>query len=355
MDGLVFDDYFYPNGIPSNSSAGDYSEWTASGTSMSIGDWRRSNVNRMVKAVYDMIQATKPYVRFGISPAGVACTDRSVANKYGVTPCPSNTTDWQYNGIFSDPVAWISSGTIDYISPQVYWKIGANADYATISPWWQKISAQFGRHAYISSSISGMTSSSSASDYVEYANQVQLNRDESTDGNFGSIFYSCKYLYEINNNSLAHYLKSSVYARPALVPALTWKTGTNPGTVTDVKCTSGTLTWKGYNGVRYSVYAFPSSMSTSDFNKQGEYLLDMSYAESYTLPAAYRGADWQYAVCVVDRVGNEYDPSFSNSVVLGDADPVTLVSPAVGSKHEGESHAHLHSSHCRFLQASGGC
>lgn len=337
VDGLVFDDYFYPNGIPSNSSAGDYTEWSSSGTALSLGDWRRDNVNRMVKAVYDMIQSTKPYVRFGISPAGVACTDRSVANKYGVTPCPSNTSDWQYNGIFSDPVAWISSGTVDYISPQVYWKIGANADYSTISPWWEKISAQFGRHAYISSSISGMTSSSSASDYVEYANQAQLNRDKSTDGNFGSIFYSCKYLYEISGNSLAHYLKSTVYARPALVPVLSWKQGTNPGVVTDVKCASGTLTWKGYNGLRYSVYAFPSSMPTSDFHQQTDYLLDMSYSESFTIPEAYRGADWQYAVCVVDRVGNEYDPAFSNSVVLGDADPVTLVSPAEGAKLEGDA------------------
>ena len=54
VDGLVFDDYFYPNGIPESSDADDYSEWRNSGTSMSIGDWRRDNVNRMVKSVYDL-------------------------------------------------------------------------------------------------------------------------------------------------------------------------------------------------------------------------------------------------------------------------------------------------------------
>ena len=36
-------------------------------------------------------------------------------------------SDWQYNGIFSDPVAWLEAGTIDYISPQLYWK----TDHAT--------------------------------------------------------------------------------------------------------------------------------------------------------------------------------------------------------------------------------
>ena len=58
VDGIVFDDYFYPNGIPETNSAGDYSDWQNSGTSLDFGDWRRDNVNRMVKAVYDGIAAS---------------------------------------------------------------------------------------------------------------------------------------------------------------------------------------------------------------------------------------------------------------------------------------------------------
>ena len=76
----------------------------------------------MVQAVYDMIQETRPEVRYGISPAGVAATSSAVASQYGVDPCPAGS-DWQYNGIFSDPLAWLAAQSIDYISPQVYWKI----------------------------------------------------------------------------------------------------------------------------------------------------------------------------------------------------------------------------------------
>ena len=118
IDGIIFDDYFYPDGIPSTSEAGDYTLWKSSGTSMSFGDWRRDNVNQMVRDVYNMIQEEKPYVKFGISPAGAACTSPSVAAGHGVEPCPV-ASDWQYNGIFSDPVAWLKEGTIDYISPQL--------------------------------------------------------------------------------------------------------------------------------------------------------------------------------------------------------------------------------------------
>lgn len=74
VDGILYDDYFYPDGISSGSDAGDYQEWLDSNTDMTFGDWRRANVNRMVKAVYDMIQITRPDIRFGISPAGVAGT-----------------------------------------------------------------------------------------------------------------------------------------------------------------------------------------------------------------------------------------------------------------------------------------
>ncbi len=313
VDGILYDDYFYPDGIPSNNTADDYTEWQQSGTSLSIGDWRRDNVNRMVKAVYDMIQTVKPWVRFGISPAGVACTSSSLAAKYGVEPCPSGTSDWQYSGIFSDPLAWISSQSLDYISPQVYWKIGASANYATITPWWGQVVKKFGRHVYISTSISSIKSTSDANQYVEYANQAEINRNSSLDGAFGSIYYSCKYLYMRNKNSLASYLRGTVYSRPALVPALPWKQGNNPGPISSLALNgSGELTWNGYDNVRYSVYAFPATLHPSSFTKQVGYLLDMTYATNYKIPVEYQGSNWQYAVCVVDRVGNEYDP-----VILG--------------------------------------
>lgn len=314
VDGILYDDYFYPNGIPSNETAGDYQEWKDAKTGMSLGDWRRANVNRMVKAVYDMIQDTKPYVRFGISPAGVAATSKSVADKYGVDPCPSGTGDWQYNGIFSDPLAWISSQTIDYISPQVYWKIGATANYATITPWWNKVAAKFNRHAYISSSISSITKNSNATAYAEYANQTQLNRTSSVDGNPGAIYYSCKYLYAMAPKSLAAHLKATVFTQPALPPAMSWKQGNAPGKVTHIEKSGNLLSWKGFEGVRYSIYAFPCNADAGIAINQSQYLMGMSYSPRFELPAKVAGEGWLYAVCVVDRVGNEYAPAFSENL-----------------------------------------
>lgn len=340
VDGILYDDYFYPNGIPSNSSAGDYQEWLQSGTTMSIGDWRRDNVNRMVKAVYDMIQQERPEVRFGISPAGVTCTSQAVADSHGVER--SSGSDWQYNGIFSDPVQWYEDKSVDYISPQIYWHIGNSAaDYGQLAPWWNRVAHQFGRHMFVSHSISSLKSSSygsdnpepsmtASNDYDEYANEVELMRTTNEDGAMGSIFYSTRYIYNLGAaESFGHYLKRVVYQRPALPPAMPWKAGSDPGPVTDLSIDGDLLSWQGHEGVRYTVYAFPASMARDQFSREGEFLLGMTYDTHFTIPADLL-ADYQYAVCVLDRVGNEYDPAF-----LGDAlDPLpspVLLEPAAGA------------------------
>ena len=328
VDGILYDDYFYPQNIPTDASAEDYGEWQASGTTLSFGDWRRDNVNRMVRAVYDMIQETRPEVRYGISPAGVAATSSAVASQYGVDPCPAGS-DWQYNGIFSDPLAWLSDQSIDYISPQVYWPIGATADYGKITPWWGKVAAKFERQVYISSSISSLTNASTDVQYKEFANEVELNRTSSMDGNPGAIFYSCKYLYALNSYSLAHYLKNTVFTHPALPPVMPWKEGYNPGAVQGLARMGNTISWDGYDDVRYTVYAFPMTMNTSTFTGQIDYLLGMTYEPSYEIPEQYRQG-YQFAVCVLDRVGNEWEPAFL-SVELDQLDNPVPISPRDGA------------------------
>ena len=325
VDGILYDDYFYPSGIPTDSSAEDYGEWQASGTTLSFGDWRRDNVNRMVQAVYDMIQETRPEVRYGISPAGVAASSSAVAGSHGVEPCPTGS-DWQYNSIFSDPLAWLEAKSIDYISPQVYWPFGHSTnDYGLITEWWGKIAAHFERQVYISSSISGLTNSSTDVQYKEYANEVEFNRTSSVDGCPGAIFYSCKYLYALNHNSLGHYLKNTVYTHPALPPVMPWKEAINPGQVQNLERTGNTIQWEGYDDVRYTVYAFPMTMNTTTFTGQIDYLLGMTYDTSYEIPSQYQQG-YQYAVCVLDRVGYEWEPAFL-SVELDQLDNPILISP----------------------------
>jgi uncharacterized lipoprotein YddW (UPF0748 family) len=89
LDGIVFDDYFYPYGGTSNQDATSQSQyfpaWSAEHPGKTVHDWRRDNVNRMIADVYDTIQAVKPYITFGVSPFGIWTTSASVAAAEGIS------------------------------------------------------------------------------------------------------------------------------------------------------------------------------------------------------------------------------------------------------------------------------
>lgn len=112
VDGIHFDDYFYPSlgtNYKTNFDAAEYvayvSECTENGTTPdSIVVWRRNNVSTMVKKVYSAIKKIDPQVKFGISPAGNISNLKSSSSYY------------------VDIEKWLSSSNyVDYICPQIYW------------------------------------------------------------------------------------------------------------------------------------------------------------------------------------------------------------------------------------------
>ena len=100
----------------------------------SQADWRRDNVNTLVREMNERIKAIKPWVKFGISPFGIwrnSSTD----------PTGSATNGLQsYDEIYADTREWVRQGWLDYIVPQLYWHIGFDrADYAKLLPWWSNV------------------------------------------------------------------------------------------------------------------------------------------------------------------------------------------------------------------------
>ena len=272
----------------------------------------------MVKAVYDMIQREKPWVRFGISPAGVACTSQSLADKYGIDPCPSGS-DWQYNGIFSDPVSWLKGHLIDFIAPQVYWKIGfKRADFSLVAPWWCKTARKFSRQAFVSMCIDKLMTTS---EFPEWAAEMEILRRNCAKDQGGTIFWSVRNLYNKPGLSeqLCHYLKRTVYQYPSLMPLTPWRNNVarKAPVVNFLKQEGNKLTWQLIPRCRYTVYAFPKTVDKTTFGTEVKYMLSMVYNPerggemvTYTIPAHLRAA-YQFAVCPLDRYGNEYAPSFT--------------------------------------------
>ena len=103
IDGVHFDDYFYPTTDP----ALDAARFAASGAG-DLGSWRRANVTALVKAAHDAVKAADPTLRFGISPQGN----------------PDNDLTEQYSDVTSWLTAEGEDAVVDYLCPQIYWGFG---------------------------------------------------------------------------------------------------------------------------------------------------------------------------------------------------------------------------------------
>ena len=276
----------------------------------------------MVKAVYDTIQKIKPYVTFGMSPAGVSASSQAVADKYGVDRCTYGS-DWQYNGIYADPLAWLSEGSIDYISPQLYWGFAHPTNsYGGLCPWWSKVANKFGKHFYPSSNvnISGLANHPPE---VEIGKQMECNRSNDLNGAPGYVYFSVGNFFSPYPVDL--YLKANQFQNKALPPAIDWKPAPEQGIV-DNLVLDDSLRWTyGKDSLRYTVYAAPKDntnpLTTAPF------LQGISYEKQFALPTGVSEATHRIAVSVLDRYGNEFAPR-----VLGESPATsaatTLIAPA---------------------------
>ena len=343
VDGILFDDYFYPSGGTSESTdAPDYDDYKASGTTLSIGNWRRANVNQMVKDVYNAIQAKRPDVRFGISPAGVA---HKSASSYGLnTDLVRNMSDWQYSQIYSDPLAWLADGTVDFLSPQCYWSTAHSTNpYDKLVQWWSYAVPKFGRHFYSSQESADVGSdgelTNNTNGWGELNDQILYNRQYDENNAPGTIFYSAAYINGPTKTGLGNYLKANAWAYKSLTPEITWKNGPVYGKVSNLAYSNGTLSWteitNGNANIRYTVYAVPSSV-TVDAAKAADgdgfdvqYLQKVVYGSSYAVASDKQNNYW-YAVCVYDGYGKEHEAAIVN-YSDGESEKATLISPINGA------------------------
>lgn len=328
VDGVIFDDYFYQSGYQNSY---DDAYYQATGAGMTRNDWRRAQVNEMVRMVHDTIRAVRPYVHFGIGPAGIAGKSNTSAPVYGVEPCPVGS-DWQYNGIYSDPLAWFDQKTIDYMAPQCYWTIGSGNDYDVLTDWWSKMASHFGRHMYPSEDLSGGKGQSSSM-AEEIGKQMILDREHDRLGAPGSCWYSLN--TAMKSSTFFRYIRNNVNQHPAVVPQMWWMKQATPLFVSNIRYqTVGprfVLTWdEPQPNLRYVVYRVPlDSINEAGIFARSEFVREVTYSNQCVIST--NEGNVKFAVSVLDRYGNEYPARWYGNTPIGNATPATLAYPADGA------------------------
>ncbi len=299
VDGIVFDDYFYPYPITSGGStvpfpdSTSYAKYTAAGGTMSLGDWRRDNVNRMVRDVNLMIKQEKPTLRFGIAPFGIW----RPGNPSGVSGLDS------YSEIYADSRKWLQQGWLDYFSPQLYWPTTSTGQpYGALLTWWTQQNT-LGRHMW-PSNYTSRVNDGTASAFTVSELQQQINVTRSTAGATGNVHFSIKTLRD-NKGGLTTALKGNQYAAAALVPATTWLDSTPPpAPVVTPGAVSGanrTVSWSAATGAEAARWWTLYSLELGVWMPR----VIPGPTTSATIPATATAV----AVRAVDALGNEGPPT----------------------------------------------
>lgn len=304
VDGVQFDDYFYP--YPEKDAAGremnfpDDASWRKYGLPKKLDRdiWRRDNINEFVRTIYESIKAAKPRVKFGISPFGIWRP---------MNPLSVRGLD-AYAKLYADSRLWLASGWIDYCSPQLYWAVDApQQSFPALLNWWAQQNIK-GRNLWPGLNASAVGSKFSAS---EIARQIQLIRNQP--GGSGEIFY---HLRNLTDNGELNSVIRSQYLQAALVPPSPWLDATPPGKpkftvtlVTSGKKNSVSACWENAGGE-------PAWKWVLQYRTKEGWTTEILTANQ-TAKTFPDSAPDVIAISAVDRVGNVSQP-----VVLKKTPPV---------------------------------
>ena len=306
VDAIHMDDYFYPYPIKGKDFPDDASFARFGGGFSNKGDWRRSNVNVLIKKLHETIREIKPWVKFGVSPFGIYRNESS-------DPLGSKTKGLQnYDDLYADVLLWAREGWIDYNIPQIYWHIGHPvADYETLVKWWARNTEN--RPLFIGQSV--MNTVQNADPKNPSINQ--LPRKMALQRAYQTIGGSCQWPASAVVENVGKYRDALIveyHKYPALPPVFDFIDNEAPAKVRKMK---PVWTEDGYilfwtapkykeemnRAVQYVVYRFNDKEKVNIDDPS--HIVAITRDNFYKLPYEDGKTKYRYVVTALDRLHNE--------------------------------------------------
>ncbi|WP_321335379.1 family 10 glycosylhydrolase [uncultured Bacteroides sp.] len=306
VDAIHMDDYFYPYPIKGQDFPDSVSFARYGGGFDNKADWRRSNVNLLIKKIHETVRELKPWVKFGVSPFGVYRNQSS-------DPLGSKTQALQdYDDLYADVLLWAREGWIDYNIPQLYWEIGhPRADYETLVDWWAHNSCN--RPLFIGQSVMNTVQKADPQNPAinQLPRKMALQRAYQTIG--GSCQWPASAVVE-NVGSYRDALVQEYNKYPALVPVFDFMDNKAPDKVKKVKAV---WTKDGYmlfwtapkaktemdRAIQYVVYRFDKKEKVNI--NDPSHIVSIVEDNFYKMPYEKGNTKYRYVVTALDRLHNE--------------------------------------------------
>ena len=306
VDAIHMDDYFYPYPIKGKDFPDDASFARFGGGFSNKGDWRRSNVNVLIKKLHETIREIKPWVKFGVSPFGIYRNESS-------DPLGSKTKGLQnYDDLYADVLLWAREGWIDYNIPQIYWHIGHPvADYETLVKWWARNTEN--RPLFIGQYVMNTVQNADPKNpsINQLPRKMALQRAYQTIG--GSCQWPASAVVE-NAGKYRDALIAEYHKYPALPPVFDFMDNEAPAKVRKMK---PVWTEDGYilfwtapkykeemnRAVQYVVYRFNDKEKVNIDDPS--HIVAITRDNFYKLPYEDGKTKYRYVVTALDRLHNE--------------------------------------------------
>ena len=306
VDAIHMDDYFYPYPIKGKDFPDDASFARFGGGFSNKGDWRRSNVNVLIKKLHETIREIKPWVKFGVSPFGIYRNESS-------DPLGSKTKGLQnYDDLYADVLRWAREGWIDYNIPQIYWHIGHPvADYETLVKWWARNTEN--RPLFIGQSVMNTVQNADPKNpsINQLPRKMALQRAYQTIG--GSCQWPASAVVE-NAGKYRDALIAEYHKYPALPPVFDFMDNEAPAKVRKMK---PVWTEDGYilfwtapkykeemnRAIQYVVYRFNDKEKVNIDDPS--HIVAITRDNFYKLPYEDGKTKYRYVVTALDRLHNE--------------------------------------------------
>ena len=306
VDAIHMDDYFYPYPIKGKDFPDDASFARFGGGFSNKGDWRRSNVNVLIKKLHETIREIKPWVKFRVSPFGIYRNESS-------DPLGSKTKGLQnYDDLYADVLLWAREGWIDYNIPQIYWHIGHPvADYETLVKWWARNTEN--RPLFIGQSVMNTVQNADPKNpsINQLPRKMALQRAYQTIG--GSCQWPASAVVE-NAGKYRDALIAEYHKYPALPPVFDFMDNEAPAKVRRMK---SVWTEDGYilfwtapkykeemnRAVQYVVYRFNDKEKVNIDDPS--HIVAITRDNFYKLPYEDGKTKYRYVVTALDRLHNE--------------------------------------------------
>ncbi len=311
LDAIHFDDYFYPYPLTEDfPDQGSFEKYNRGYSVDRKADWRRENVDILIKSLSENIKKTKPWVKFGISPFGVW---RNKTDDPDGSDTKAGTTN--YDHLYADILKWQKNGWIDYCLPQLYWQIGhSSVDFVTLSKWWAEHA--YNRAMYVGHAVYKLERNANVSEWKDQdqlVNQIQLVRQNPKLD--GSAFYSSIH-FKRDLLGFDKTLREKLYKSPALVPQMPWIDKKPPLTPVRFRKRGHKLKWKATKtGVEMdkpvSFVVYLNQVGTTFDVQKAENIFTITKHKSIAFKPNSRKLQKKYEIRVtaIDRLHNESEPT----------------------------------------------